>query len=186
MATTSPSLLNRLNHPSNSSVAWSRFVELYTPLLMHWVRRMGLESNESADVVQEVMMSLMVRMPTFRYDPQQSFRSWLRTVTLNQTRDYLRKKKVREKHESRQIPELADSPDSVFTDQEFHQALAQRALILMKSEFEETTWRACWASAVDGRRATEIADELGISVNAVYLAKGRVLKRLRSELEGMI
>ena len=186
MPTTSPSLLDQLNDPRSNSIAWHRFVKLYTPLLMHWVGRLGLQENESVDVVQDVMVSLMARLPSFRYDPRQSFRSWLRTVTLNQTRDFLRKKKVREKHEARQIRVEPNSPQSVFTDQEFSKAIAQRALLLMKEEFEETTWRACWASTVHGQKATEIARDLGISVNAVYLAKGRVLKRLRKELEGMI
>jgi len=155
-------------------------------MLMHWIGRLGLEPDEAADIAQEVLMSLMVRMPTFRYDPEQSFRSWLRTVTINKTRDFLRRKKTRTLHESKKITEPDDSPQSLFTDHEFHQALARQALHLMQAEFEDTTWRACWASAVEGRKAPEIARELGITVNAVYLAKGRVLKRLRSELEGMI
>ena len=186
MATTSPSLLHRLHYATNSSIAWNRFVELYTPLLMHWVKRLGLDTNEAADIVQEVMLTLMVRLPAFQYDPDQSFRSWLRTVALNQTRDYLRKKHTRKKYEDQAYRESEKFGDSLFSDQEFHQALAHRALELMKNEFEEMTWRACWESVVEGRKAVEIAEELGMTANAVYLAKGRVLRRLRSELDGMI
>jgi RNA polymerase sigma-70 factor (ECF subfamily) len=186
MATTSPSLLHRLKNGSANTLAWNRFVEMYTPLLMHWIMRMGLHRDEAADVAQEVMLALMVRMPSFQYEPESSFRAWLRTVTLNKTRDYLRRNKTRRQHESLKVLETPPSADSIFTDAEFHQAIARRALELMKNEFEETTWRACWESTVRSRKATEIADELGISVNAVYLAKGRVLKRLRHELDGML
>ena len=184
MATTSPSLLHRLRD-ANSSAAWEKFVHLYTPLLIHWIRRLGLGAEESADVSQEVLLLLLVKLPGFRYSPQHSFRAWLRTVTMNKTRDYLRKKQAREKYEALAAAIEAEAEQSVFTDQEFRQALSRRALELMKSEFEETTWKACWESSVHGRKAAEIAAELGISINAVYLAKGRVLKRLRAELDGM-
>ena len=61
-----------------------------------------------------------------------------------------------------------------------------RALDLLKSEFQESTWRACWLQVFDGRKASEVAEQLGIPVNAVYLAKSRVLSRLRQELEGLL
>ena len=185
MDSTSPSLLNRLKNGSTNTLAWNRFVEIYTPLLMHWIGRLDLDRDEAADIAQEVLLSMMVRMPSFQYEPELSFRGFLRTVTLNKTRDYLRSNQVRRRHEAQKLLDAPATPDSIFTDQEFHQAIAQRALMLMRTEFEEATWRACWESAVNGRKAAEIANELGISVNAVYLAKGRVLKRLRQELDGM-
>ena len=186
MHSTSPSLLYRLKAGPNQSLAWNQFVELYSPMLIHWVQRTGLDREAAADIVQEILLQLMVRMPGFEYEPQSSFRAWLRTVTVNKCRDYFRRQQTRRHHESLKEIELPSSHESIFSDAEFAHAVSTRALELMKAEFEETTWRACWESTVNGRRAKEIGEELGISVNAVYLAKGRVLKRLRDELQGMI
>lgn len=186
MTVTSPSLLKRLRDNSANSGSWNRFVEIYAPLLIHWVKRMGLEYNEAVDIVQEVMLELTVRLPSFQYDANSSFRGWLRTLTRNKTRDYLRRNIARRKYESLKALESPEADTPVFDDKEYDRALARRALELMKCEFEETTWRACWESVVEGRRAEAIAQELGMSVNAVYLAKGRVLRRLRQELDGML
>ena len=153
---------------------------------MHWIGRLGLGPDDAADVAQDVLMTLMVRLPTFQHGAGRSFRGWLRTVTLNKTRDFLRKKNTRLHHETQAALENEEAAGSVFSEIEFRAAVARRALMLIKPEFEECTWRACWESAVTRRPAKQIAEELGISVNAVYLAKGRVLKRLRRELEGML
>jgi RNA polymerase sigma-70 factor (ECF subfamily) len=79
-------------------------------------------------------------------------------------------------------PESADA----FEEGEYRQHLVARALELMQSELQTVTWRACWEFVVNDRSASEVAQALGISVNAVYLAKGRVLRRLREELAGLL
>ena len=61
-----------------------------------------------------------------------------------------------------------------------------QALRLMVADFEPTTWKACWETVVADRPAAAVAAELGISVNAVYLAKARVLARLRTDLDGLL
>ncbi|HEX7378644.1 MAG TPA: sigma-70 family RNA polymerase sigma factor, partial [Pirellulales bacterium] len=86
--------------------------------------------------------------------------------------------------------ELAELPDPA-VDEEFWQRehrewLVARAAAVMRAEFEESTWRACWYCVVEGRAVAEVAAELGISRNAVYVAKSRVLRRLRQELEGLL
>src|SRR3954471_11037130 len=75
-------LLERLCK-GNSSRDWDRFVELYTPILFHWVRKLGLQPDAAADAVQDVFLLLTQKLPTFRYDPGQRFRGWLWTVTRN-------------------------------------------------------------------------------------------------------
>ena len=80
------------------------------------------------------------------------------------------------------IPDDADR----FWDEEYRKQLMGRALLLMKTDFEPTTWKACWASVAEGRSAAEVAAELGISENAVYLARCRVLRRLRQELNHLL
>ena len=91
---TSESLLFRLGESDNSD-AWSRFSELYTPLIFFWARKTGLDAHDSSDLVQEVMTLVFQKLPEFQYDPNRSFRGWLRQVTLNKHRERLRKKKLK-------------------------------------------------------------------------------------------
>src|SRR5882762_1277502 len=90
MDTTSISLLERLRQPAHEE-AWARFVNLYTPFIYYWARRVGLTSEEAADLVQDVLTVLVQKLPEFQYDPEKSFRGWLRTVTLNKWRENRRR-----------------------------------------------------------------------------------------------
>src|SRR5437763_16387468 len=90
MNTTPASLLERLRRPAEEA-AWVRFVELYTPLLFYWARRVGLREPDAADLVQDVFALLVQKLPEFRYDRHKSFRAWLRTVTLNRWRQTQRR-----------------------------------------------------------------------------------------------
>jgi RNA polymerase sigma-70 factor (ECF subfamily) len=56
---------------------------------------------------------------------------------------------------------------------------------IMRGDFEERTWHAFWETAVEKRQAGDVAQTLGISLGAVYMAKSRVLRRLREELDGL-
>lgn len=180
MHSTSQTLLIRLRQVSDVA-AWNRFVNLYTPLLYYWARRAGLGEADAADLVQEVLQLLIQKLPEFRYDPQQSFRSWLRRVTLNKWRQMQR----------RERPAVADfdfdelstpAEAESFWEAEYRQHLIQRALVLMQTDFEERTWRACWECVVSGRSAADVATELHLTEGAVRAAKFRVLCRLRQEL----
>src|SRR5688500_1099737 len=91
MHTTPVSLLERLRRPAEAE-AWEGFVELYTPLLFHWARDAGLQESDASDLVQDVFAALVAKMPDFVYDPRKSFRSWLRTVTLNRWRDKMKQR----------------------------------------------------------------------------------------------
>src|SRR4051812_1055658 len=84
------SLLQRLRQPG-AHRAWERFVELYTPLLYYWSRRMALQPHDAADLVQDVFAVLLLKLPEFRYDDNRSFRGWLRAVTVNKWRERCRR-----------------------------------------------------------------------------------------------
>jgi RNA polymerase sigma-70 factor (ECF subfamily) len=176
---TSSSLLERLRQPADQA-AWERFVELYTPLLYYWARRMALQQHDAADLVQEVFAILVQKLPKFRYDRDKSFRSWLRTVTMNKWREKCRHA---EPAGDGSLGGLADgdSADEVW-NAEYQQVVMRRALEIMQADFQPATWKACWALVVEGRSAAEASKELGLTENAVYLAKNRVLRRLRAEL----
>ena len=86
MHTTPITLLQRLGR-SPSAETWERFVRLYTPLLFYWARRVGLQEHDAADLVQDVLVVLIQKLPEFQYQPGKSFRGWLRTVLQNKWRD---------------------------------------------------------------------------------------------------
>jgi RNA polymerase sigma-70 factor (ECF subfamily) len=181
------SLLERLRQPDEQA-AWERFVQLYTPLLFHWARRLGLQGQESADLVQDVFAILVQKLPAFRYDPARRFRAWLWTVTLHRCRQRQRRQPVlRLSEDPEGLAGLAapDETDAV-AEEEYRRYLTRRALDLMRAEFQPATWKAFWECVVNERPAGAVAGELGLTENAVYLAKGRVLRRLRRELEGLL
>lgn len=185
VVTTSTSLLKRLQGSAEAR-DWERFVRIYTPVLYHWIRRQGVVQHEAADLVQEIFTTLVTVLPRFEYDRQRGFGNWLCTLTANKCRDFYRRRAVRKSSALNEVD--ATLPDSVaeFTQDEYHRSVAQRALQIMQGEFEEKTWKSCVETVVHGRPAREVASELGISINAVYVAKSRVLRRLRQELEGLL
>ena len=182
---TPASLLERLREPSGD--AWERFVRLYTPFIYGWARGAGLQTADAADLVQEVLTALLQALPGFDYNRQQSFRAWLRTVTLNKWRDRCRRLAARPAGPLAQADEVAEPEESdSFAEREYRQQLVARALEIMQAEFQPATWKACWEFVVNSRPAAAVARELQISENAVYIAKSRVLRRLREELAGLL
>jgi RNA polymerase sigma-70 factor (ECF subfamily) len=183
MYTTSISLLERLRQPMDP--AWGRFVDLYAPLLHRWACRLNLSDGDAADLVQDVFVQLVRKLPEFRHDGQHRFRDWLRAVLVNQYRD---RRVRREEPVPGELDKLADpdapDPGEAAAAAEYRQYLVGRALELMQTDFEPATWKACWETTVQGRPAAEVAAELGLSVAAVYAATARVLRRLREELHG--
>jgi RNA polymerase sigma-70 factor (ECF subfamily) len=185
--TTSVSLLQRLREPA-AQEAWARFVDLYTPLLYHWARRLALRDEDAADLVQDIFTLLVQKLPEFSYDRDKSFRSWLHTVFLNQWHELGRRHAAAPPAGSPEGLSGVASPDNVaaFGEEEFQRHLLMRALQLMQADFQPTTWKACWEHVVCDRPAADVARELNLTVNAVYLARSRVLRRLRQELEGLL
>jgi RNA polymerase sigma-70 factor (ECF subfamily) len=188
MASTPSSLLVRLGQP-NASAHWERFVALYTPLLYTWTRRLNVPPQDAADLLQDLFTCLVEQFRSLSHDPKRSFRTWMRTLLVNRWRTWLQKRAARKV--------LADPKDRLedvavseqvpeFEEEEYRRHVVFRALQLMQAEFQPATWNACWEYVVNGRPPEEIARELGVSVNTVYLAKSRVLRRLREELSDLL
>jgi RNA polymerase sigma-70 factor (ECF subfamily) len=187
MAATPASLLMRLRGPADPK-EWDRLFELYAPLLFYWTRRSGISGADAEDVVQEVWIVLVKTLPTFAYDRTRGFRKWLRTVTLNKSRDHLRRtaKELRA-NVGGDLSEVEGPADAEpFWEVEYRQYLVRRLLDLMRSEFQTTTWQACWKCTVEGKTALEAASELDLTPGAVRAAKFRVLSALRTELAGLL
>jgi RNA polymerase sigma-70 factor (ECF subfamily) len=187
MSTTSISLLERLRLP-DEQVAWAQFVELYTPLIFYWARNAGLQSADAADLVQDVFTVLVKQMPTFVYDEKKSFRGWLRMITLNKWRERLRKRPLKTlDDQDRTVNGLTVSDDREAIDEaEYRHHLLRSALQVKRAEFAPATWQACWEIVISGRSPAEVATDLGMTIDAVYVAKSRVLRRLREELAGLL
>ena len=188
MNTTSESLLLRLKQTSDHQ-AWSRFVSLYTPLLFYWARKTGLQTQDSADLVQEVLSIVFQKLPNFKYDSERSFRGWLRTITLNKHRQWCRKKSLGVVDVTQSALANVKGGKSVAEstwDLNYQQALVGRAMDLLEPEFQPKTWQALKQYVISGLPAAEVAEEAGVSVWTVYAAKSRLLVRLREELAGLL
>ena len=186
---TPSSLLRRLRAPDDGP-AWARLLELYGPTVEGWCRRAGLAAEDAADVRQEVFRDVARAIGAFRRDrPDDSFRGWLYAITLRRLLDHWRQA---ERHPQAaggtdaqdRLLELpaegpADSQDAAAEDRSVY----LRCVELVRAEFEGRTWEAFWRATVDGRPPAEVAAELGMTPGAVYIAKSRVLKRLREEFE---
>ena len=183
MTRTPISLFDRLRSPADGP-AWGRFVRLYTPFLFHWAHRRGLSPEDSADLVQEVFAHLLKALPSFQYDPGRSFRAWLAVVVANKWRELNRRRRPL----SVPADDLVDVPGTAngFDEVEYQRHISARALALIRTEFAPATWKAFWSVVVEGRSGAEVASDFGLTVNAVYLARGRVLRRLREELAGLV
>jgi RNA polymerase sigma-70 factor (ECF subfamily) len=189
---TSRSLIRRA--AANDPAAWQRLSQVYGPLVYQWCRHCGLQPDDAADVVQEVFRALARSLGTFRSNQSgDSFRAWLWTITRNKLRDHHRSRQRRPqaiggstaRHEIEQLPDQAPEESDDANRRQVHSELAQRALNLMQHDFEERTWQAFWKTAVEQKTAPQAAEELGTTVAAVYMAKSRVLRRLREELDGL-
>ena len=186
---TSRSLLARVQ--ANEADAWERLVGLYAPLVLHWCRAQGLQTQDAADVFQEVFRAVVAHVGGFRKEREgDTFRGWLRRITQNKLRDHFRRlnREARAAGGSSAQERLGQLPmpprldDDLTPEDEGERALFARALELIRTEFEERTWTAFWRTAVEGRAPKDVADELAMSPGAVRVAKSRVLHRLREEL----
>lgn len=185
-STTRPSLLVRLRDPMERE-AWLQFVRIYSPLIYRIARRNGLQDADAADVTQEVMRTVAQSISRFEYDRDRgTFRGWLKTVTHSRIADHRR----RETHQvagagNSQVPFCMEQvPDRENQDElwerEYEQTLFEWAAEQCRSEFQPSTWSAFWKTSVQGEAAKVVAEELGMSIGAVYIARSRVVARLKN------
>ena len=183
------SLIFRLQ--ANDEDAWQELVDLFAPLIFHWCQKLQLDSNDASDVMQEVFAVVSNSIGSFRNRGDAKLRGWLWTITQNKVRDFYRKHNRRVSAvggstANFQLSQFADpfaelSHETITSETE-SKRLINRGLKLIENDFQETTWKAFWRSAVEGHDTNWIAQELGISPNSVRQAKSRVLRRLREQL----
>lgn len=187
-AVTSLTLLELVR--SRDECAWRSLTQLYGPLIYHWCRKSGLSSEDAADVLQDVFGAIFLHIADFeRSTTRGSFRGWLWTITRNRIRDHIKTQSRRAAAVGGTDVQLLllEFPDPAFdagadSAMSASDSLTYRAMRLVRSEIHETTWLAFWRTTIDGIAPGAVADELNVSIESVWQAKSRVLRRLRDLL----
>ena len=182
---TSASLLDQAR--GRAAGAWDRLVALYTPLLESWLTAAGLQPADRDDLAQRVLEILVRQFPDFEHAGRPgAFRAWLRGITVNLLREHWR---ARREPEAGSLLERLGDPDAGLSrlwDEQHDRHVLHALMETVRPEFTEPTWRAFRRLALDGAAARDVAGELGLSVNAVLIARSRVLARLRQEARGLV
>ncbi len=192
MVPTSPSLLERLNDAD--AAAWQRLTAVYSPLIRGWLRRHGIRPDDADDLTQEVLVVVVRRYPDFQHNKRTgAFRAWLRAITVNCCRDFWKANRLRPVSPGGSdfggyLDQVADpdNPLAAEWDKEHDLFVTRQLLEMIRPEFEAKTWEAFRRVAIAGEPAAAVAAALGVSANAVFIAKSRVLSRLREEASGLV
>jgi RNA polymerase sigma-70 factor (ECF subfamily) len=191
---THPSLLVRLRDRADD-LAWSEFVELYTPLIQRLARQKGLQEADAADLVQEVFGAVARRIDRYDPDPSKgSFRGWLSRIARNQILDALAARRrhppgVGDTSVRRMLDaQPAPSPeDTALFEAEYRRRAFAWASERVRGEVSVMAWRVFWMAGVEGHAAKAVAEALGTTIGTVYHYKSQVMARLRRkvlEIEG--
>lgn len=186
---TRPSLLVRIRDCEDKE-AWRQFVEIYAPMIYRFARRHGLQDADAADVTQEVLCDVADGARNLDYDSRRGmFRSWLYRVARNRLYKFARGQK-RGHHASGDTQEqrllqqqLSRDNGEAIWNHEYEQRVFAWAVKTVRPEFRDATWQAFWETAVNGRSGREVSKELDMSIGAVYMAKCRVLARLKEKIQ---
>lgn len=191
---TSTSLLEGLKDPGNGDT-WRAFVERYRPMLVSYARRsFGMSRADAEDAAQEAMNAFFEQYMKGAYDRDKGrLRKWLFGIATNKNRALLRK--------NARTPEIQVSGQTTSTgfmdrvpddtqleqawDKEWQRAIFRQCFEEVRHELDEKTINAYIQYAKEQQPAETVAAELGMSINAVYLAKHHVLKRIRDMIPTM-
>lgn len=175
--------------------AWREFVQLYGPVVYRFARNRGLQDADAADLMQDVMRSVARNAERLNYDPKRgTFRGWLYTVTRNKIYNFLNGQRNRPRGSGDEAgwerldtaPARDEEGPDADWEREYQRRLSARAMEQVKGEFQPATWEAFWKTAVEGKPAAEAGKTLGMSPGAVYVAKSRVIARLRETVKAMM
>jgi RNA polymerase sigma-70 factor (ECF subfamily) len=191
MAATPQSLLVRLQNDARPE-DWQRLVALYAPLLHGWMMRYRVQAADADDLVQEVLQTVVRELAGFRHSGRAgAFRCWLRVIAVHRLRNFWRSAKGRPTVGPEVLEELGRLEDDASDlsrrwDEDHDRHVVSRLLEQIEGEFHPSTWQAFRRVTLDGASAADTAAELGLTPNAVWIAKSRVLNRLRQESAGII
>lgn len=192
MNSTSLGLLDRLKVARPDAVEWHRLHDIYLPLIRSWVSRVPGVGDDPNDLAQEVLLVVFRELPSFDRKRDGAFRAWLRRITVNRLRAFWKARQKRPiaggPEADRLLSQLEDATGDLARewDRDHDRHVFDKLLAIVRPDFEDKTWRAFTRFAMDGLPAAQVAEELGMTDNAVLQAKFRVLKRLREEAGEML
>jgi RNA polymerase sigma factor (sigma-70 family) len=168
--------------------AWAQFVEMYAPLIYRYVRKRGLQDADAADLTQACLRQVAAHIGSLEYDPQRgTFRGWLFTIVHHKLLDFRARPQGRiQGSGDSQIQRLLESQPAHEPNEasdwecDYRANLFTWAAEQVRPQVQETTWQAFWQTAVEGKPGKQVAKELGLTVAAVYVAKSRIMGRLRT------
>jgi len=184
---TRTSLLLRVRSPANQE-AWTEFVEIYAPVIHRLAVRRGLQPADADDLVQQVMISISRAIEKRPHDRERAkFRTWLNRVAENAILNALTRGKPDVGSGRTDFIELltqhsAPPEDSALLRRECQEQVFRWAADRIRLEFNEETWEAFWATAVDGQACEQVAVRLEKNVGSIYAARSRVMRRLKEKV----
>jgi RNA polymerase sigma-70 factor (ECF subfamily) len=190
LPTTRPSLLVRVRDATDQA-AWQEFVAIYAPIVYGFARKRGLQDSDAGDLTQEVLLSVSAAVGQLDYDPRRGmFRSWLFTVARNKLHDFARARQRRVQGSGRSdfqamLEELPAREENLW-DEEYRLRLFQWAAERVQGHFTASTWQAFWLVAVENKPPRQVAQQLALSLAAVYMAKSRVQAALKAEIQEVL
>jgi RNA polymerase sigma-70 factor, ECF subfamily len=168
--------------------AWEELVQIYRPFLIHCLRGYFLHEPDKDDLAQEALAVVLEELSGFIHNKRKgAFRLWLRTIVSNRARQFLRGRRVQEDVES-QLNQL-DDPNSSLSklwEQQHAEYVVRRLLEMIRPAFKENTWQAFYRVTIEKTEPARVAADLGLTVNAVFVAKSKVLAKLREEASEFI
>ncbi len=184
---TSRSLLLRIRD-ARDQAAWGEFAEIYTPLIFRFCRSRRLQEADASDVTQDVLRAVAQSIGGFDYEPRRGkFRSWLFKVVRSKLSNFIEARRRNPQgtgsttlHERLEEQPAEDTEES--WDREYIEHVLRWASERVRSEFQERTWQAFWRTAVQSEAAAKVAESLEMTIGAVYVARSRVLGRLKEKL----
>jgi RNA polymerase sigma factor (sigma-70 family) len=182
---TSTSLLEGLLDPQNDRV-WTEFFERYGPIVRGFARKCGLREHEADDAVQETMVTFVTKYREGAYDREKGrLRSWLCGLANHKVQHLLSRRQGRERDtdgrddRNRALESVPDVDHAAaMWETEWRRAVVRHCLDLIRDESDPVRLRAFELYTLQGWSAEEVATELRISRNMVYLSKSRVLARI--------
>jgi RNA polymerase sigma-70 factor (ECF subfamily) len=186
---TSPSLLRRVSDAEGDPAAWSEFLARYGPKMLAWCRQWQLQESDALDVTQEVLVQLIDKLRHFQYDPTRSFRAWLKTLVHHAWQDFLAR---------RARPGLGSGDSAVWQnlntvearedldhhlEELYDREVLEEAMVRVQRRVAPHTWEAFRLLTFEGLSGPEVAPRVGLQVTMVYVAKSKVQKLLREEVD---
>lgn len=180
------SLIQRLQDAGDDA-AWEEFASIYRPIIVRIALRKQLPFDDAEDLAQQVLLLVLKNISKWKSDPARArFRTWLQTVVRNATMNALTRRPMDQASGGtsslQQLNQCPDKADSLWFDLEWQRETLRWVAQQIRGEFESTTWNAFWDTAIEQLSAQEVAERIGKSVGAVYIARSRVMQRIKQRI----